>query len=99
MKRGYQYWLDHFNGQSLYWLQLQSDYVRNYNANGPAGLDYALALDAAIEEKKKNEYTLPRPPRKIVWREEEDAGEVEIVRCGGKGQTIRIVHPPTNGSH
>lgn len=37
-------------------------------------------------------------PEKLSYKrkqEEEEVGEVEMVKCGGKGQLMRVVHPPS----
>ena len=38
-------------------------------------------------------------PEKLAYKrkmeEEEEVGEVEMIKCGGKGQLMRVVHPPS----
>ena len=87
-------WFRHFRSQTLEWMQKQDAHVRHQNTK-LLGLDYAFAFEAVLQEKLQTQ-DAPAPkrlkPSPVFY--DEDEGEVEIVRCGGKGQTMRIVHPP-----
>ena len=82
-------WMERMESKSLTFLQDQtSPYVRGHNGN---------AYDAAVMELVKNKMaageTVQRiRPTYVVQRAEEE-GEVEIVSYGGKGGSLRIVHP------
>lgn len=61
---------------------------------------FRTALYKTISKRQKNGERLApitrAPPRKEEEEDDDESGRVEIVRCGGKGQTIRIVHPKSN---
>ena len=63
----------------------------------------ALKFQKITEKVWREEYHRRRAagesipvPEKIAFKiDDELIGEIEIVKCGGKGQYMRVVHPPT----
>ena len=87
-------WMIRLEPKSLKFLSDQmSPCVRGYN-----GAAYDAAVLALLRKRREHmneeeaEEELVRH-RVSMPREEEEEGEVEIVPYGGKGQTLRIVHP------
>lgn len=85
-------WMQRLESRSLKFLQDQtSAYVRGYN-----GKAYDTAVTEMIKKRMTAGETVERfRPTYVVQRaeEEEEEGEVEIVPYGGKGGSMRIVHP------
>ena len=76
--------------KSLKFLQDQtSPYIRGYN-----GTVYDTAVAEMIESRMAAGETVERArPKNAVQSVARQEGEVEIVSYGGKGGTLRIVHP------
>lgn len=81
--------MERLESKSLKFLQDQtSPHVRGYN-----GKAYDTAIREMINRKMMAGETVERVrPTYVVQRAEEE-GEVEIVPYGGKGGSLRIVHP------
>ena len=82
-------WMERLESKSLKFLQDQtSPHARGYN-----GKAYDTAVMEMIRRKMAAGETVERiRPTYAVQRAEEE-GEVEIVSYGGKGGSLRIVHP------
>lgn len=83
-------WMQRLESKSLKFLQDQtSPQVRGYN-----GRVYDTAVMQLINRRMAAGETVERPrPTYAVQQVAEEKGEVEIVPYGGKGGTMRIVHP------
>lgn len=82
-----------FKGQSFsYLLEQQSSVQYNAPICGPG---HGKALMDSILRRKKNGETIQKlsAPRVIVRDEVDETGRVEMIKCGGKGQYMRVVHP------
>ena len=84
--------MNRLDDKTLEWLVNQRHpAVRGYN-----GKEYDTAIDALIERKlEEGEYIPYRPPTYII-SSEADEENVEVVSYGGKGGTLRIVHPTSS---
>lgn len=83
-------WMERLESKSLKFLQDQTaPYVRGYN-----GTAYDTAVAKLIEVKMAAGEAVERSrPTYAVQTVAEEEGEVEIVSYGGKGGSLRIVHP------
>lgn len=82
-------WMERLESKSLKFLQDQtSPYVRGYN-----GKAYDTAITEMINKKVAAGETVQRIRPTYAVQRAEDEGEVEIVPYGGKGGSLRIVHP------
>lgn len=83
-------WMERLESKSLKFLQDQTaPYVRGYN-----GRVYDTAVMELIKKKMEAGETVERSrPTYAVQPVAEEEGEVEIVSYGGKGGSLRIVHP------
>lgn len=84
-------WMERLESKSLKFLQDQtSPYIRGYN-----GMVYDTAVAEMIESRMAAGETVerPRPTYAVQSVARQEEGEVEIVSYGGKGGTLRIVHP------
>jgi hypothetical protein len=83
-------WMQRLESKSLTFLLDQtSPHVRGYN-----GKAYDIAIREMIKTRITAGETVERiRPTYAVQRAEEEEGEVEIVSYGGKGGSLRIVHP------
>jgi len=82
--------MQRLESKSLKFLQDQtSPHVRGYN-----GRVYDTAVVELIQKRMAAGETVERfRPTYSVPQVEEEEGEVEIVSYGGKGGSLRIVHP------
>lgn len=88
-------WVRRFNSYEFLYLKKQYDpIVTRYNRSRPGGETWYRALRHVLIERK-SEDLLPevKSSRPLAHPEEEEEGTVEIISYGGKGQTLRIVHP------
>ncbi len=84
-------WMEDLKDKSLEWLVNQtSPYIRGYNWK-----EYDTAVHALKKMKLDMGERIERRRRSCVVPSEDDvdAANVEIIPFGGKGGTIRIVHP------
>ena len=83
-------WMVRLNEKTLEWLENQKHpCVRGYN-----GTEYDTAIDRLINTRKDaGEYVERHRPTFIIPTDELDEKNVEIISYGGKGGTMRIVHP------
>ena len=83
-------WMQRLETKSLKFLQDQtSPHVRGYN-----GKIYDTAVTELIKKRMAAGETVERlRPTFVVQQAVEEEGEVEIVSYGGKGGSLRIVHP------
>lgn len=88
--RSVEEWMERLESRSLKFLQDQTDpCVRGYN-----GKEYDTAINILIKERMDAGETVKRHrPTYIVSEAAEEEGEVEVVPYGGKGGSLRIVHP------
>jgi len=81
--------MERLESKSLKFLQDQtSPHVRRYN-----GKAYDTAVTELITKRMATGETVERPRPTYVVQQAEEEGEVEIVSYGGKGGSLRIVHP------
>ena len=81
--------MERLESKSLHFLQDQTTpYVRGYN-----GKAYDTAVIHLIKKRMATGETVERPRPTYVVQQAEEEGEVEIVSYGGKGGSLRIVHP------
>lgn len=80
--------MERLESRSLEFLQNQtSSYVRGHN-----GKAFDTAVVNVIRQKMEaGETVVTSQPANVMPTEDE--GEVEIISYGGKGGTLRIVHP------
>ena len=61
-------------------------------------IKYAAIELVVLREQYRRRYAAGEfipVPEKIAFKiDDEPIGEVEMVKCGGKGQLMRVVHPP-----
>ena len=83
-------WMHRLQGKTLQFLQDQ----RSPHVLGHNGEAYDAAVYQLIKERMEAGETVepPRMPQTAVPIQEEE-GEVEVIPFGGKGGTMRIVHP------
>ena len=89
--RSVEEWMERLESRSLKFLQDQTNpCVRGYN-----GKEYDTAINILIKERMDAGETVKRhrPTYMVSQAAEEDEGEVEVVPYGGKGGSLRIVHP------
>lgn len=96
--RTYEEWCTIHMGDSLVNLETMRDLGFIKDNMGPCGPDWGRALLDVIRQRREAGELPERYKPSPFWKAEEDeeedlAGRVEIVKCGGKGQTVRIVHP------
>lgn len=89
----YKEWKTLFAKKDLKYLQNQTrGYIMKHNLK-VSGAAYGDALIDSIKERHNQGEIVLRKKATSILPVEEEQGEVEIIRCGGKGQTMRIVHP------
>lgn len=95
MPRSVDEWMQRLQSKSLKFLHDQtSPHVRGYN-----GAEHDIAVDTLIKNRINNGERIERTPRPTyILTQADDKGEVEIIPFGGKGGTIRIVHPRVTGA-
>lgn len=82
-------WMQRLESRSLKFLQDQtSPQVRGYN-----GKMYDTAVVELIKKKMAAGETVERSRLTYAVQREDEGGKVEIVPYGGKGGSLRIVHP------
>jgi hypothetical protein len=82
-------WMERLESKSLTFLQDQmSPCVRGYN-----GKAYDTAVIHLIKKRMAAGETVERIRPTYAVQQMEEEGEVEIVSYGGKGGSLRIVHP------
>ena len=84
-------WMERLESKSLKFLQDQtSSHARGYNSKA-----YDNAVMELINRRMAAGETMerPRPTNAVQSVAKQEEGEVEIVSYGGKGGTLRIVHP------
>ena len=76
--------------RSIEWLTDQTaDCIRGFN-----GKAFDAAVQELIDKRHDEGHRIVRIRRtNIIHNEEEDGGDVEVIPYGGKGGSIRIVHP------
>ena len=91
--RTYDEWMTIFDEFTLKYLVEQRGVARDNVRNPAVGPDWGLALEDTIRLRiQAGEFVRHDAPIRIVAKEEE-MGRVEMVKCGGKGQLMRVVHP------
>lgn len=88
--RSVEEWMERLEGRTLKFLTDQTHpCVRGYN-----GEEYDTAIAILINKRMDAGETLTRHrPTYIVSPTVEEEGEVEVIPYGGKGGSLRIVHP------
>lgn len=82
-------WTERLESKSLKFLQDQTSvYIRGYN-----GKEYDTAVTELITKRIAAGETMERIRPTYAVQIAEEEGEVEIVSYGGRGGTLRIVHP------